>query len=186
MKRVLLILCLLFSGYTAFSQIPSFGKWNLEAGFAESFSSRYSVDQYSEAYNAANYRLYIETRYHCSDNIALGVQASYYGHDKIILHNDGVYGGSSGIIRNSQYALVFVADWNVSGSGNLSPFLGVETGWSYVGKSSPSSVEKDNRFVINPRIGLDIYKHFRIGAGYFFTVGDRDNSYFAIRAGVYL
>lgn len=186
MKRFLCFISLCLFSYAASSQVPSFGKWKIEGGFAEAFSGHYSVGQYSEAYNAGNCRWYVETRYHFLDKIAIGVQASYYGHDKMILPNEGVYGVGSGIIRNSQFALMSVVDWIVLESRRVSPFCGFETGWSFVGKSSSVTVEKDSYFVLNPHLGFEFYKHFRIGFEYFHTAGDRDNSFFAIRVGVCL
>ena len=187
MKSVQIIVLLLLISSISHATVPSFDDWHLELGCAQSLSNRYSSEEYDTIVNSGDIRYIVETRYNYSDRLQFGLQASYYAHDKSLTQSSSTYPGSPLIVHNTQGAALLLCDYLFGGTDLISPYCGVGAGWAFIRKtSSTSSFEEFGSFVINPRIGLEISNHLRIGVEYLLSAGDKDNSFFCIKIGFFL
>lgn len=151
--------------------------WNIEIGVAENFTNRVqkNVSKYSDLVNFGGEKFFLEWRHSISDTYEWGLKADYYSHDVAIDSHPGTYPGNSSIDTQQLFSFLCSLRWYPIKHKRLSPFLSGAAGYSYIIKRD----KRENRPVINSRIGIDLFKRACLGFEYNWTIASEHSSYFA-------
>lgn len=127
--------------------------------------------------NDGGLSLFIETRYNIPElPFDIGLQASVSG-----------YGGNNnGYDVTNRGTLITFVDYNFRYFKKIDFFVGLGAGMGMVDYEymfgDRKEVSLDRTFVLNPRVGIELFHHLRITAEY--RLMDRYYSYFGINIGV--
>lgn len=159
------------------NQVKSF---EFELGAGLTAGSKYNMDK---AVPGPNF--FLESRYNLPDSPwDLALQLSLGGACR--KQDDKLYSGSN------KFGLTAFADYNFRKWNNAVPFIGLGVGRTAIQLTSPvtaadgiTSTFKTEypAFILNPRIGVELFDHVRLTAEYKYTF-DIPSSYFALNLGI--
>lgn len=72
-------------------------------------------------------------------------------------------------------ALMVVSDWNFHRGEKISPFVGLGVGTAYMQRGYWFFREEQTAFAIMPRVGLELFRHWRVGVELNITKGHYNN-----------
>lgn len=164
---------------SAFAQDVRVKPFEFEVGAGMTLGSKYGLDKAVPGPNA-----YMEARINLFDTPwDLGVQTSFGAAFR--KQNNQLYDATN------KFGISVFTDYNFRNKGLAAPFVGIGVGRTAIASSYPGVGTDDVTttikniqpvFILNPRIGVELFDHLRLSAEYKFTF-QRESSYMAINLG---
>ena len=164
---------------SAFAQNLKVNPFEFEVGAGMSIGSKYGLDKAVPGPNS-----YMEARLNLFDTPwDLGVQTSLGAAFR--KQNDQLYNATN------KFGITVFTDYNFRNKGMVSPFIGLGVGRTAIVNSYPAfgadgtavtAKSAQPAFVLNPRMGLELFDHLRLSVEYKFTF-QKESSYMALNLG---
>ena len=181
MKRfycILVALCV--SCIAAMAQNNQVKPFEFELGAGVTAGSKYNMDKVAPGPN-----FFLESRYNLPTSpwdfaLQLSMGGAWRKQD------DKLYSGSN------KFGLTAFSDYNFRKWNNVAPFIGLGVGRTAIQTTSPATAIDGSSstlkteypaFILNPRVGVELFDHVRLTAEYKYTF-DVPSSYFALNLGI--
>lgn len=201
LSLVSILITLLFSQISGYSQTNFFSNWDIEAGISRISGGNDLVEIAHNVFFNVDYgscnKYYLAIRKNVGDKVSVGGEVSYYGWTNKLTPRVYSYSDYNAEMISSAVTALANVDYRFYSGERIIPFVGLGCGYGYSERRIEDWItpheenrninksEHFNSFVVSPRIGEYFFGHISLSVEYNWAVGDKYNSYFAVRAGLY-